>query len=159
MSGARIRMGFRGAAALAATIAIVGLSGAANAITLTSLRDSGLSSIYGSYAPGGNCAGDPVVTISDAGLSFRIDGQVTRPARFDHSVTFFGPGYSGISQAFFPFPIGPGNPGRVMMFVNADEKRGVIRFDGNLAPGQKLTAREAKLVKSSPLLLCRKKRG
>ncbi len=130
-------------------------SAAANALTVTGLKGQGFDGIYGDYAPGGNCQIEPRVTIGDAGFTFRVNGKSVQPKSFEYAASFMGQSYDGIMSAFFPFPVSDSDYGRSMMFVNADEKPGVIKFEPNLGPGEQLPAIEANLIKASPFMLCK----
>lgn len=140
--------------AMAACAGTIG-AGAAQALTLTSLKGQGLDADYGSYAPGGDCGKEPRIAIGDAGLTFHANGQTVKPARFEHALTYMGQSYDGIGQWFFPFPINDGDYGPVLMTVNADEKRGVVTLEADLAPGKSLAPFQAALVRASPFLRCK----
>lgn len=141
--------------ALAAVVAASVCIGAAQALTVTSLKGHGLEADYGRYAPGGDCGKEPRIAIGDAGLTFEATGQTVQPARFEHALTYMGQGYTGISQWFFPFPVDDGDYGPLLMTVNAEEKRGVITLEADLAPGKTLSPFHAALVRGSPFLLCK----
>ncbi len=140
-------------------IAAVMVSFQARAVTLNGLKNQGFAANYGSYAPRGDCALAPRVTIDDAGFTFLANGRTVQPKRFEWAVSYMGPSYNGIAAVFFPFPVNDNDYGRVLMIVNEDEKRGTIGFHSNVGPGQRLDAMEAALVKASPLSLCRGKSG
>jgi len=112
-------------------------STSAQALPLNSLKGQGLDHIYGSYAPGGNCAREPRLTIADNGITFRALGREVTQQRVEYAASFLGPSYEGIMAVFFPFPVSDSDFGRVLMFVNDEEKRGIIRFDADRAPGQR----------------------
>lgn len=128
---------------------------AALAVSLTGLKGQRLDNIYGSYAPRGNCAAEPRLTIDDSGFTFRALGRVQKRAQVEYAVSYMGPSYEGISAIFFPFPVDDNDFGPVLMTVNDGEKRGVIRFDADVAPGKKLAPFHAALTAASPFLLCR----
>ncbi len=128
---------------------------AARAVTLTDLRDSGLQSIFGSYGPGGNCRALPVVVIDPTGLSFRTPGGTIHPRSIEYAVSYMGPDYDGITSVLFPFPINADEPGHVVMFVNADEKKGRLTIEDNRGPADRYSPLEATLIRSSPLMLCK----
>jgi len=135
------------------------LASEAGAATLHDLRDPGFASIYGDYAPRGKCDGPLSLKIDEGGFSFRVDGEALHPNSFEHALSFFGPDYAGISQAFFPFPVDEYEPGHVLMYVNADEIEGRIAFEENLGPGERLAYSEARIVGSSPWLKCAAKKS
>lgn len=109
----------------------------AQSYTLSSFKGQGIDHIFGSYAPRGDCAKEPRVTIDEKGMTFRASGQDRKPPRVEHALTFMGQSYDGITAVFFPFPVSDTDYGRVIMFVNDDERPGVIRFELNLPPGQR----------------------
>lgn len=126
----------------------------AQAVTLTTLQATGLEQAYGSYAPRGDCSQSVRLTISESGFNFTAAGQTVRSNRFEYAASYLGPAYEGISAVFFPFPASDSDFGRVVMTVNDDEKRGVVRLEADLAPGQRLDPFKAALVSASPLRLC-----
>lgn len=138
-------------------VLMVGLlcGSAALAVSLHGLKGQGLDTIYGSYAPRGNCGAEPWLTIDDGGFTFRALGRVQKRAQVEYAVSYLGPDYKGISAIFFPFPVDDNDFGPVLMIVNDGEKRGVIRFEANVAPGKKLAPFNAALTAASPFLPCR----
>lgn len=144
-------------ALLAPALAMAALlvSGTASAVTLTGFKGQGLDAIYGSYAPRGDCGREPRLIIGESGFTFHAGGRTVTSRRFEYAVSFMGPEYQGISSVFFPFPVNDGNMGPVLMIVNDDEKRGVIRIEADLAPGQRLDPFHAALTQGSPFLLCK----
>ncbi|WP_339689138.1 hypothetical protein [uncultured Parasphingorhabdus sp.] len=121
-----------------AACAIATLAAAsAQAVPLTSFKDKGINHIFGSYAPIGDCSKEPRVTLSETGMTFRANGRELKPPRVEYALTFMGQSYDGITAVFFPFPANSNDFGRVVMFVNDNEKRGVIRFDADLPPSQR----------------------
>ncbi len=127
----------------------------ASALTLTTLRSQGLESIYGSYAPLGDCALEPRIVIDEAGFSFHANGQTRRSHKFEHALTFMGARYEGIVQVFFPFPAGAGDFGPLIMTVNAGEKPGAIRLESDLPPDRKPDPFHGMLTRASPYQLCK----
>gem|GEM_PF-1436347 len=121
-------------------VALLGLVGAMStsawAVPLTSFKDQGVDHLFGSYAPRGDCAKQPSVTIDEKGMTFRAIGQERRPPRVDYAVSFWGQHYEGIMAVFYPFPLSDSDLGRVLMYVNDDERRGVIRFEADLPRGK-----------------------
>lgn len=127
----------------------------AEALTLNGFKGQGLEAIYGSYAPRGDCEREPRLTIAEAGFTFRAAGRTVTSTRFEHALTFMGPSYEGISSVFFPFPVNSGNMGPIIMIVNDDEKRGVIRIEADIPPARRLDPFHAALTAGSPFLLCK----
>ncbi len=124
------------------------------ALTVTGLKDTGLDHIYGSYAPGGNCSLEPRLTIDETGFTFRASGRTVKSTKVEYAVSYMGQSYDGIAAVFFPFPINDNNFGPVIMMVNDGEKRGVIRLEADVPPGQRQDPFHAALTRASPLLLC-----
>ena len=133
----------------------LGLPGVAGAVTLTSLKGMDLEGSYGSYAPRGDCSRGASLEINETGFTFKASGQTVKSTRFEYAASFLGPTYEGISAVFFPFPVNANDFGRVILTVNDDEKRGVVRLEADVAPGQRLDPFKSALVSQSPLLLCK----
>jgi len=94
------------------------------------------------------------VTIDAAVFAFQAAGRAIRSGKFEYAVSYMGQTYEGITAVFFPFPRSDQNFGSLLMFVNDDEKPGVIRFEINLAPGQAADPLHAALTSASPFLRC-----
>ena len=133
----------------------LGLPGVAGAVTLTSLKGMDLEGSYGSYAPRGDCSRGASLEINETGFTFKASGQTVKSTRFEYAASFLGPTYEGVSAVFFPFPVNANDFGRVILTVNDDEKRGVVRLEADVAPGQRLDPFKSALVSQSPLLLCK----
>ncbi|MAF63331.1 MAG: hypothetical protein CL680_17970 [Blastomonas sp.] len=127
----------------------------AHALPLTDLEGQGVDHIFGSYAPGGDCSKEPRVVIDQKGMLFRAKGREVRPQRVEYALTFMGPSYEGMTAVFFPFPVSENDYGRVIMFVNDDEKPGVIRFDADLPPGGRPDPFHAAFTNGGPFALCK----
>ena len=144
-----------GAASLATTVLCAALlSGAAAAVEVNGMGD--FKALHGRYAPGGDCAREPRITVDAAGITFEVQGASEKVARLEYAVSFPGPEYSGISQWFFPFSNANGYP--VLMVFNADEKPGRLTIEANdegWPGGPKLSARNQALVKGSPYARCK----
>lgn len=145
--------GYSLGATLLVAIGAALVSSPAAAVTLDGFKDQGLVTIYGSYAPGGNCTRQPLLVIDDRGFTFTTAGRTVTQSRVEFAASYLGPQYEGISMVFFPFPEGEFEPGPVLMTVNDGERRGAIRLESNLAPGQRLSAMHSALT-SAPLQLC-----
>lgn len=139
------------AAGCAASLLIAGTSGA---FPLDRLDGQGLESIYGSYAPDGDCAREPRLTIGDDGFTFEANGRTEQPPIVEHAASFMGPDYDGIAKVFFPFPVDDGNMGPLLLIVNDGEEPGLVRIDPDLAPGQQADPFDAAFTAASPLMLC-----
>jgi hypothetical protein len=127
---------------------------AAQALPLSKFKDQGVDHIFGSYAPGGNCSKEPRVVIDQTGMLFRAKGREVKPQSVEYALTFMGASYDGITAVFFPFPVSNNDYGRVIMFVNDDEKPGVIRFDADLPPGERLDPFHAAFTNGGLFTLC-----
>lgn len=127
----------------------------AGALTITGLKGHGLNAIYGSYAPRGNCAAEPRMTIDDKGFTFRANGRTLVASKVEYAVSYNGQSYEGIASVFFPFPRSDDDYGPVVMTVNEGEKRGVIGFESNLGRGQRADPFHAALTSASPFTLCK----
>ena len=126
-----------------------------HALPLSDLKGQGVDHIFGSYALGGDCSKEPRVVIDQNGMLFRANDREVRPQRIEHSLTFLGPSYEGITAVFFPFPVSSNDYGRVIMFVNDDEKRGVIRFDADLPRGERPDPFHAVFTNAGIFTLCK----
>ncbi len=139
-------------------VALLGLVGAMStsawAVPLTSFKDQGVDHLFGSYAPRGDCAKQPSVTIDEKGMTFRAIGQERRPPRVDYAVSFWGQHYDGIMAVFYPFPLSDSDLGRVLMYVNDDERRGVIRFEADLPRGKAAEPFHAAFTNGGLFTLC-----
>lgn len=145
----RLRLVLAGASLSALSLAV------AQALPLSNLERQGVDHIFGSYAPGGDCSKEPRVVIDQNGMLFRARGREVKPQRVEYALTFMGPSYEGITAVFFPFPVSSNDYGRVIMFVNDDEKPGVIRFDADLPPGGRPDPFHAAFTNGGPFTLCK----
>jgi hypothetical protein len=138
-------------------VCVLGLlaSTTAQAAPLTSLRDQGLDHTFGSYAPRGDCSQEPRLTIAETGMTFRANGREVKPARVEYAVSFFGQMDVGNLAVFYPFPVSNSNFGPVIMFVNDGNKPGVIRFESDLAPGQRADPFHAAFTGGGLFALCK----
>src|SRR3546814_8341107 len=87
-------------------------------------------------------------------MTFRANGREIKPPRVEYALTFMGQSYDGIMAVFFPFPVSSNDFGRVLMYVNDDEKRGVIRFESDLPRGQRPASFHAAFTGGGPFKLC-----
>jgi hypothetical protein len=140
-------------AALAACL-LASAAGAARAIEVQNLE--GLEDIFGRYAPGGDCAREPRITVERSGLTFEGAGPTEKVTNPEYAASYGGNFYEGISKWIFPFRSGGGYP--ILMSFNADEKKGALTItphDEGFQGGPKLSPRNQKLVSGSPYALCR----
>lgn len=147
------KLDFRGRRVLGLALAANALlvTDSAQAVSIDGLQGSGFDHIYGSYAPDGDCAREPRVTIAGPGMTFRADGRTVTATRIEYAASFFGGFYEGIALAFFPFPRSDSDLGPVLMYVNEDEKPGTVRIEANAEPGQRLDPFHAALAGSYQL--------
>ena len=134
---------------------LISLSSQVYALPITGLKGKGLETIYGSYAPRGNCAGEPRVTIDDKGFTFRANGRTVIASKVEYAVSYNGQSYEGITSVFFPFPRSDDDFGALVMTVNDGEKRGVISFETNVGRGQRADPFHAALSAASPFTPCK----
>ena len=87
-------------------------------------------------------------------MLFRAKGREVKAQSVEYALTFMGASYDGITAVFFPFPVSNNDYGRVIMFVNDDEKPGVIRFDADLPPGERLDPFHAAFTNGGLFTLC-----
>lgn len=127
----------------------------AQALPLSNLEGQGVDHLFGSYAPGGDCSEEPRVVIDQNGMQFHAKGRAVKPQRVEYALTYMGPSYEGITAVFFPFPVSNNDFGRVIMFVNDDEKPGVIRFDADLPPGGRPDPFHAAFTNGGLFTLCK----
>src|SRR3546814_4035570 len=103
---------------------------------------------------------EPRVTIDEKGMTFRANGREIKPSQVEYALTFMGQSYDGIMAVFFPFPVSNNDFGRVLMYVNDDEKRGVIRFESDLPRGrsEEHTSELQSLMRNSYAVFCLQKK-
>jgi hypothetical protein len=139
------------AALVAATAGLA--TGAAAAAEVSDLK--GWDTLFGRYAPGGDCAREPRVVVDATGIAVEFQGATEKSTKLEHAISYGGPDYRGKSQWFFPFSSANGWP--VMMTFNAEEKEGVLSVephDEGYAGGPKLSVRHQALVAASPYKKC-----
>ncbi len=129
-------------------------AGQADAVTIKALKGMRLETLYGRYAPGGDCTRKPVISVDDAGFGFDVGGRVLRPVPFEYAASYGGRDYAGISSWFFPFIVNDDDMGPLLLTMNADEKRGRLIIESNLAPGQRLAPDMAVVLRGSPYAKC-----
>lgn len=127
---------------------------AAHAVELKGLK--GLEAIYGRYAPGGDCAKQPRITVEESGLAFEVAGKTEKVSNPEQALGFAGPDYQGIGVWIFPFRKGDGYS--ILMAFNDGEKPGTLAITGQdegYDGGPPLAPRNAALVAGSPYALCK----
>jgi hypothetical protein len=127
----------------------------AHAVELTDLKGA-FSDIHGRYAPAGDCRRQPQVVVDATGITVDVGGQTEKATRIEYATSFFGPEYSGIAKATFPFTSANGWP--IMMLFNDSEKPGALVITGHdegFQGGPPLSARNQALVDASPYARCK----
>lgn len=116
---------------------------------------AGLESIFGRYAPGGDCSRQPQILVELSGLTFEIAGASERVTNPEYAASYGGQGYEGITQWIFPFRIPEGYA--ILMTFNANEQQGTLLIephDEGWPGGPPLRAQNEILVTNSPYALC-----
>lgn len=138
----------------AAMVIVGGLAwGTTTAIEVRDLE--GFESLYGRYAPAGDCGREPRITVDSAGFSFEVNGSIERVLRPEYAASYGGDFYEGISQWFFPYRDDGGFP--ILLTFNHAETPGRLVVEGHDAGwpgGPPLSTREAVLVGGSPYAKC-----
>ena len=127
--------------------------GAASAVALNGL--DGYDSIFGRYAPGGDCKRQPRVIVDASGIVFEIGGETEKVTNPEEALGYFGPDYTGIAKVIFPFRSQGSYP--IMMSFNDSEKPGVLVIAGHdegWPGGPTLSPRNQELVDGSPYARC-----
>lgn len=127
----------------------------AGAVTLTGMSE--FPALFGTYAPGGQCARHPQFTVDRAGMRFELPGGPRLADRPEYGASYFGDGYSGIAVWFAPWFQGRGQDPISVVF-NADEKPGEVTIqahDYDYRGGPRLPAQYRALVDGSPYRRCR----
>lgn len=111
------------------------------------------AALRGSYAPGGDCAKEPRLTLTDV-LTVQAAGKSTRFGPVDSCTTCVaGPDYSGI-EVWVSQLGADGMPREPTLRFNADEKRGVVVIDKT--GSQTFAPPMRALAMASPLKRCAK---
>jgi len=124
----------------------------AGAVTVTDLRGIHLDSLFGRYAPRGDCAREPRITVDPTGIAFTNGGRTVHTGKFEYAVSYGPYDYQGISSWFFPFVKNADDFGPVLMTFNADEKPGLLTIT-NQATGA-ASPLHAALFRNSPYSKC-----
>jgi hypothetical protein len=138
-------------AALAGALLFPGL---AVAVEIDGLKD--FESLFGRYAPAGDCSQQPQIVVRAAGFAFELDGKKEQATRVEFAASYGGNSYEGITLWFFPFRNANGWP--IIMAFNAGEKPGMLTIEPNdegWKGGPPLSARNQALVKGSPYAKCK----
>jgi hypothetical protein len=136
--------------ALAVAIAVPGVAGA---VELQGLK--GHEALFGRYAPGGDCAKQPRITVDASGLSFEVAGKTEKVTNPEQALGFAGPDYQGIGVWLFPFRKGEGYA--ILMSFNEGEKPGTLAIGGHdegYPGGPPASPRNAALIAGSPYARC-----
>jgi hypothetical protein len=142
---------------LAAVLIAAAAGLAATPATAVEISDmKGFESLFGRYAPGGDCAREPRVVVDATGIAMELKGVTDKSTKLEFAASFGGPEYQGNTKWFFPFSSANGWP--VIMAFNADEQAGLLTVephDEGWAGGPQLSARHKALVAGSPYRKCR----
>ena len=128
----------------------------AGAVSVTNLKGMHLDSLFGRYAPGGDCTREPRIVVDATGFAFSRGGKTVHTGKFEHAVSYGPYDYAGMSQWFFPFVKSDDDMGPVLMTFNAGEKPGLLTIT-NEATGA-ANPLHAALFKNSPYRKCAAKR-
>lgn len=129
-------------------------AGVAGAIEIGDMK--GFETLFGRYAPGGDCAREPRVVVDATGIAVELKGATEKATKLEYAASYGGPQYEGITEWFMPFKSANGFP--VIMAFNADEKPGALTVDPHdegWQGGPPLSARNQALVKGSPYARCK----
>ena len=110
--------------------------------------------LYGSYAPAGDCAREPKVTLDAKAITIQSAGKATRLAPIDACFSCEGGArYDGI--VVWVSQLGPDrNPIEPFFYFNAGEKKGALAMDKQGA--QKFPPAQRAVALASPLMRCKK---
>ncbi len=127
---------------------------AVQAVELKGLE--GLDSIFGRYAPGGDCKRQPQIVADVTGLTFEVGGKQQKVTNPEQALSFAGPDYEGSDVWLFPFRLGDGYA--ILMTFNENSKAGTLTImpqDEGYPGGPKLSPRNQALVSGSPYKRCK----
>src|SRR3546814_15436943 len=65
------------------------------------------TTLFRSYAPGGDCGKQPQIVVSHSGFAFEGGPALPAATRPDYMASFMGNFYEGISEFFLPYPAEP----------------------------------------------------
>lgn len=128
----------------------------AMAVELQGLKGYQLDTIYGRYAPGGDCKRQPQVVADATGLTFEVGGKSEKVTNPEQAMEFNGPDYQGSDIWIFPFRLKDGYS--ILMTFNPDSKKGALVIapqDEGYPGGPKLSPRNQALVSGSPYARCK----
>ena len=127
------------------------------AVTLPDMK--GFESLFGRYGPKGDCGKYPQVVIDAAGFALdKGEGGIERTNRPEYAASYFGDGYDGIAEVFFPYWTDAG-PNPFLVTINADEKKGALvvePHDFGWKGGPPMPARYQPWLQGSPYAKCGK---
>jgi len=140
--------------ALAAAAIVLLAAAPALAVELQGL--AGHDALFGRYAPGGDCAKQPRITVDASGLTFEVAGKTEKVTNPEQALGFAGPDYQGIGVWLFPFRKGEGYA--ILMSFNEGEKPGTLAIGGHdegYPGGPPASPRNAELIAGSPYARCK----
>ncbi|HQR25003.1 MAG TPA: hypothetical protein PK163_09470 [Steroidobacteraceae bacterium] len=152
MTARRVSLAFMVLASLGALC----IGTAASAVELQGLKGYQLDTIYGRYAPGGDCKRQPQVVADATGLTFEVGGKSEKVTNPEQAMDFNGPDYQGSDIWIFPFRLKDGYS--ILMTFNPNSKKGALEIapqDEGYPGGPKLSPRNQALVSGSPYARCK----
>lgn len=147
----------RAVTVIASLAVLAAMTAPATAVEVRDLK--GFDTLFGRYAPAGDCKREPRIVVDATGFTFDWNGRKVKPASFEHAASYGPHDYAGISLWFFPFILKDGYA--VLMTFNSNEVNGVLTVephDEGYAGGPPLTPLNAALVKGSSYRRCRQAR-
>ena len=139
-----------------AAMALLGGATPAGAVSLTDMK--GLESLYGRYAPKGDCAKYPQVVIDAAGFALdQGQGRVERANQPEYAVTYFGAEYEGSAHAFFPYWDDANGEAPFLLTVDPGQKPALLAVEGRdfgWKGGPPMPARFQPWLAGSPYARC-----
>lgn len=128
----------------------------AMAVELQGLKGYQMETIYGRYAPGGDCKRQPQIVADATGLTFEVGGKTEKVTNPEQAMEFNGPDYQGSDIWIFPFRLKDGYS--ILMTFNPNSKKGALEIapqDEGYPGGPKLSPRNQALVSGSPYARCK----
>jgi hypothetical protein len=124
--------GFRFLARAAACVApLFFAAGSASALTVTGLQNTNSQWAAGDYAPGGNCAREPHITLALSGFTFTVAGQPIRPARSEWAPDYVRGADSAKATWFFPFEKSDDDYGPIVMSLAKTGRSVTLELENN----------------------------
>lgn len=135
------------------------------ALTLTNLKGQRLESLYGQYAPHGDCKREPGISVSDNGFAFEVDGGTTYARTFEYDLlAYTGPGGSATEESarlfdFYPFADSENDWGPVLATIDSSQHTITMHHAFTMVGTRdviaSVTPRQAAMIKYSPYFRCK----